>query len=305
MRTWTAACCGFTRLLAVLAGVFLLFSLDRDAQRTQKVQIVLGKRCCFVAGLGINRSRLAFLPGYFVEADGRLQHEQHIEAMLANILHHPGNLFALDHRLVDGLAQLLNQFTQTGCHKHLRAGGRRERCTGSGMRFSLPYFHCLRRATGKTVRACAQQFGMDRCYHHNGMKAQRIGRALGIGMRVAGRIAGQRLNGAGQPAATTRSVPQTTVRVAARTGRGLAQGAGGFWRALRRVSGIVLLEVTGVFFLLPVLVFGPTLWRTRMSWAHGPDHRTFVVSAIIVVLFLYLGVTSFWRAHRRSAAGRA
>ena len=59
------------------------------------------------------------------------------------------------------------------------------------------------------------------------------------------------------------------------------------------------LEVTGVFFLLPVVVFIPTLWRTRASWMHGPDHRTFVASAIVVVIFSYLGATSFWRARKR------
>jgi hypothetical protein len=48
-----------------------------------------------------------------------------------------------------------------------------------------------------------------------------------------------------------------------------------------------------------VVVFGPTVWKTRMSWAHGPDHRTFLIAAGIVVLFLYLSVTSFLRARRR------
>jgi hypothetical protein len=74
---------------------------------------------------------------------------------------------------------------------------------------------------------------------------------------------------------------------------------GGFLRPFRRVGGILWLEITGVFFLLPVLVFAPTVWRTHYSWAHGPDHRTFIVSAIVVAVFLYLGVTSFLRARRR------
>jgi len=50
---------------------------------------------------------------------------------------------------------------------------------------------------------------------------------------------------------------------------------------------------------MPVVVFAPNLWRYRASYAHGPDHRTFIVSAIIVLVFLYLGVSSFWRAQRR------
>jgi hypothetical protein len=81
--------------------------------------------------------------------------------------------------------------------------------------------------------------------------------------------------------------------------RGVAQGVGGFLRPFRRVGGILWLEVTGVFFLLPVVVFAPTVWRTRLSWSHGPDQRTFWVSGLMVAVFLYLGVTSFWRARRR------
>ncbi|HEY5083055.1 MAG TPA: hypothetical protein VII48_00915, partial [Rhizomicrobium sp.] len=79
----------------------------------------------------------------------------------------------------------------------------------------------------------------------------------------------------------------------------IARGVGGFLRPFRRVGGILWLEVTGVFFLLFVVAFVPTMWRARASWAHGPDHRTFLVAAAIVALFLYLSVSSFWRARRK------
>ncbi len=149
------------------------------------------------------------------------------------------------------------------------------------------------------------------------MRPQTIGRALGVGLRVAGRMAGHYLagpepvrtvgaaavSGAGSARSGTgsaRSSGQAAGRVAAQASRGV----GGFLKPFRRVGGIVWLEVTGVFFLLPVLVFAPKVWQTRASWAYGPDHRTFVASAIVVVVFLYLGITSFWRARKRSAAGR-
>jgi type VI protein secretion system component VasK len=74
---------------------------------------------------------------------------------------------------------------------------------------------------------------------------------------------------------------------------------GGFLRPFKRIGGILWLEVTGVFFLLPVIVFTPNLWRMRASWAHGPDHRMFLTTAAVVAVFLYLGVSSFWRARRR------
>jgi hypothetical protein len=146
------------------------------------------------------------------------------------------------------------------------------------------------------------------------MRPQTIGRALGIGLRVAGRMAGQQLAGAAQSAAApqqqvpTQGIPaqnsgqnagQAARRPSVPAGKAVAQGVGGFLRPFRRVGGIIWLEVTGVFFLLPVIVFAPNLWRMRASWAHGPDHRTFLVTALVVGVFLYLGVNSFWRARRK------
>jgi len=142
------------------------------------------------------------------------------------------------------------------------------------------------------------------------MRPQTIGRVLGTGLRVAGRIVGQRLAESAQapapypaagPAVHSQPTVQSVSRTASRTGGTVARGVGGFLRPFRRVGGILWLEVSGVFFLLPVIVFAPTLWRVRASWAQGPDHRTFWVAACIIVLFLYLGASSFWRAHKRSA----
>jgi hypothetical protein len=140
------------------------------------------------------------------------------------------------------------------------------------------------------------------------MKPHAIGRTLGIGLRVAGRIAGQRAAAHAQAAASS-PAPQQAVdtavqsraagQAAGRATKDVARGVGGFLRPFRRVGGILWLEVTGVFFFLPVVVFGPTLWRTRASWAQGPDHRTFLVSAGVMVVFFYLSVSSFWRARRK------
>jgi hypothetical protein len=92
---------------------------------------------------------------------------------------------------------------------------------------------------------------------------------------------------------------KAAAQAAAQTSGGVACGVGGFLRPFRRVGSIIWLEVTGVFFLLPVIVFGPNLWRMRASWAQGPDHRMFLITAGVVVVFLYLGVSSFWRARRK------
>jgi hypothetical protein len=147
------------------------------------------------------------------------------------------------------------------------------------------------------------------------MKPQTIGRVLGIGVRVAGRMAGQRFVGSAQSTtgnpsgaithpATIETVNESqSSRMAGRTtGRAtgtLARGVGGFLKPFRRVGSILFLEVVGVFFFVFVLVFAQTLWRTRASYLHGPDHQKFLVAAGLALVFLYLSVSSFWRARRK------
>jgi hypothetical protein len=148
-----------------------------------------------------------------------------------------------------------------------------------------------------------------------GMKAQTIGRVLGIGVRVAGRMAGQRLSGTGQsaPAGAGSGVRQPATVNAARGSAGgpvsgpavgraagsVARGVGGFLKPFRRVGNIVFLEVAGVFFFLFVLVFGNWAWRLRDQASSGPDHSKFLVYVAMMLLFLYLSGSSFWRARRK------
>lgn len=140
------------------------------------------------------------------------------------------------------------------------------------------------------------------------MKPQTIGRVLGIGMRVAGRIAGQRLAGSGQPAAGSPMTIQgvagsaagrATGRTAGRATGSLARGVGGFLRPFGRVGSILLLEVVGVFFFIFVLVFGNWAWRLRAQAVHGPEHTKFLLYAGMMLVFVYLSISSFWRARRK------
>jgi hypothetical protein len=144
------------------------------------------------------------------------------------------------------------------------------------------------------------------------MRPRYIGRALGIGVRIAGRIAGQRSAGSAQSAASAphvnaqsvvaanrvaqvQSQARAAASVAAQTSRGVSKGIGGFLRPFRRVGGIVWLEVTGTFFLLFATLFALRLWQ---SWSRiGGVSRDFAIGAAVV--FLYLGVTSFWLAQHR------
>jgi len=156
------------------------------------------------------------------------------------------------------------------------------------------------------------------------MEPRNIGRALGIGVRVAGRIAGQRIAGPApsdtisppgksspdgkgsspvraQSVAAPLAVPQVRPqaqeagRIAAQAGRNVSRGLGGLFRPFRSVGGIVWLEVTGTFFLLFAALFVLRLWQ---NWRGiGQVSREFSIGAAVV--FLYLGVSSFWRARRK------
>ena len=145
----------------------------------------------------------------------------------------------------------------------------------------------------------------------DGMKPQTVGRVLGVGVRVAGRMAGQRLGGAASSsptpvAAANAGGPDTTgpsIRQAARnTGvvaSSVGKGMSGFLKPFRRVGGIVFLEVTGAFFFLFVILFANWAWKLRADYAHGPEHSKFLVYVVLTAVFLYLSVSSFWRAKRK------
>jgi hypothetical protein len=144
-----------------------------------------------------------------------------------------------------------------------------------------------------------------RCYHHIEVRPQTIGRVLGIGFRLAGRMAGQAIMGEGAQGSPANVQQSTTApaqergRAAGQVTRNVGHGVSGFFKPFKTVGGKILLEVVSVFFLLPAIAFAPVLWRTRESWQHGPDHRTFVAAAVVIVVFLYLGLSSFWRARKR------
>jgi hypothetical protein len=154
------------------------------------------------------------------------------------------------------------------------------------------------------------------------MKPETIGRALGVGLRVAGRMAGQRMAASAQ-AGASQPMPQTAQTTmqprsagqspsglspvgqnsagpaTARTKGSLTRGVTGFLRPFRRVGGILWLEVTGVFFLLFALVFGTAMWKIRPASVHGPYGKPFLTAAAMLVVFLYLGVTSFLSARHK------
>jgi hypothetical protein len=155
------------------------------------------------------------------------------------------------------------------------------------------------------------------------MKANEIGKRLGIGVRVAGRIAQQRAQeqaararmqaeatAHAQPTPSEyappskysqRSVP-TPAEVKAQAGqfsRAAGRGVLGFLRPFGRVGGILWLEVTGFFFGMFALYFAIDIWRSRLGYASGPMHQRFLIAVGLTLVFSYLSASAFWRAGRR------
>jgi hypothetical protein len=152
------------------------------------------------------------------------------------------------------------------------------------------------------------------------MEPNRFGRKLGIGVRVASRMAKERAAkaasatqstapaSAAQPSHTTprpaASQPpsrpaKNLVEPARRVGEGTRRSGQAFWEPLKHVSATLWLEITGLFFALFAVFFGQNAWRTRSSVLHGPEHAHFLLYAIVTLVFLYFCVSSFVKAARR------
>jgi hypothetical protein len=168
------------------------------------------------------------------------------------------------------------------------------------------------------------------------MDAVRLGRALGFGARHAVKTlttavdaataenpSRNRAASAGGPAAvpSQASRPRTSVpssptvtkavRTAAqtiakgqKTKRGLHDGTKRFgeavWGPFVRLSGVLGLEVSGVFFGIFALFGLASVWRLRSAWHPGSAGQKQLLGAIaMLVVFGYFCVSSFVRARRR------
>jgi len=138
------------------------------------------------------------------------------------------------------------------------------------------------------------------------MKPHTVGRTLGIGLRVAGKLASERAAASANAAREVAPAVVSTVAEAralqsdakARLMAGAKAGGKSFFAPFVKVTKALWHEVTGVFFGLFVLLFGSEAWKVHASWMNGPDHQRFLVSAGLCLLFTYLTVSSFWFARR-------
>jgi hypothetical protein len=109
---------------------------------------------------------------------------------------------------------------------------------------------------------------------------------------------------ANTPARKAAHTAAKTVTQAREVKQGLGRGGRRFgeavWGPFVRLSGVLWLEVTGVFFgIFALLSFG-YLWKLRRAWHAGAtNHRNLLGALVIFLLFGYFCVTSFLRARRR------
>ena len=83
-------------------------------------------------------------------------------------------------------------------------------------------------------------------------------------------------------------------------GRGTRRFGAAVWNPFVRLSGVLWLEVTGVFFGIFARFALGAVWRLRGAWhASAEDHRGLVGAVAMLAVFGYFCVSSFVRARRR------
>ena len=164
------------------------------------------------------------------------------------------------------------------------------------------------------------------------MDSVRFGRVLGIGTRLAGKTLAQAVDAATSPnpnppptqSAARPDPPSAPVilppaqRVATHTrqaaqqarntSQGLARGGKKFgeavWGPVARASGVLWLEVTGVFFGLIALFGLQGVWSHRDAFhstaQNQSDHQHLLLAAALAIVFGYFCLSSFQRAARKS-----
>lgn len=169
------------------------------------------------------------------------------------------------------------------------------------------------------------------------MDSVRFGRALGVGARAAAKTLVTAVDAATSPnpsaavpakqteskasAGTTvastegkaagvrlgEQTARTTAQVR-QTGQGLKQGSKRFGDAvggrLVKLSGVLWLELTGVFFGIFAVFAAGNTWKTHSALhetgSNHDAHVRFVIAAAMTVVFGYFCASSFVKANRRS-----
>jgi hypothetical protein len=141
------------------------------------------------------------------------------------------------------------------------------------------------------------------------MEPNTVGRKFGIGVRVASRMIMDRASHpAPSPAASeNQQKPAPLPQVYAGRGKAVARGARKFgeamWKPFAHASGIIWLQITGLFFSIFAIVFASNTYKLRQNWSAGPGHARFLTYAAVTLVFAYFACSSFYRARKKQGAG--
>lgn len=136
------------------------------------------------------------------------------------------------------------------------------------------------------------------------MEPNTFGRKFGIGVRVASKkLLDRAAQASPPPALANQQATAHTSPVYAAQGKAVARGTRKFgeamWRPVAHASGVLWLEITGLFFAIFTLVFASNTYKLRQDWSTGPSHSRFLTYAAVTLVFAYFTFSSFYRALRK------
>ena len=148
------------------------------------------------------------------------------------------------------------------------------------------------------------------------MEPKKVGRTLGIGVRVASNMLRERVEKAsaahsapvaaenGRPAAPPQ--PRGGIKLDSKVAgakRGVKAFGQAFLGPFTHAGSILWLEITGMFFALFALFFVQAGYRVRSAWWQGPERAHLLLYIVLAVGFAWFSVSSFTRAYRKSKRG--
>lgn len=125
-------------------------------------------------------------------------------------------------------------------------------------------------------------------------ESQAAGRASApVGSQAAAQAVRTMTQKAAGTAAQAREVKQGVARGGRRFGEAV-------WSPFVRLSGVLWLEVTGVFFGIFALFAMGTVWKLRGAWhSTAADHSRLLGAAAMAIVFTYFCISGFAKAHCR------
>jgi hypothetical protein len=136
------------------------------------------------------------------------------------------------------------------------------------------------------------------------MEPKKVGRTLGIGVRVASNMLRQRVEQAAEARNSRPPAPSPPLSSRVVTAK---RGAKAFGQALlgpfTRAGKVLWLEITGLFFALFAVFFAQSVYRVRTAWRQGPEHSHLLFYCVLAAAFAWFSFSSFARAYRKSKRG--